>query len=81
MEEKNGLFYEDYLIFLLLFSEEKEILYLRMQNLMQVNIQQADPGFQIKKCMSGINIVTGVSLETPFYHKKCFFEERNRVLY
>ncbi len=80
-EEKKGLFYEDYLIFLLLFSEEKEVLYLRMQNLMQVNIQQGNPGFQIRKCMSGINIVTGVSLETPFYHKKCFFEERKRVLY
>lgn len=57
--EQEGLSYEDYLMLLFLSGSDVNKYCLRMQDLMQVNIEKESPEFSIKKCRMGITIDAG----------------------
>ena len=77
----SGLEYKDYLLLLLLLKTDTNQQCLRMQNLMQLNIQQEQPEFQIKKCYGGIRLRSGVIFRTRFYAGEYLFEHKESYEY
>lgn len=67
-ESKKGLSYEEYLILLLTLRTNRNLLYLRMEDLMQVNIMQEQPGFLIENCRFGFSMKTQLQIQTWFGH-------------
>lgn len=73
-----GLSYEEYLLLLLAVQPDKNRMYLRMQDLMQVNICQEQPEFRIEQCRFGFRMESRVQVTTWFGHGTYDFRN-NRV--
>ena len=65
---KTGIGYEDYLMILLLLQTKSNRTYLRMLDLMQVNIQKEQPDFLIQQCRFGVRIESQFAVKTWFAH-------------
>lgn len=64
---KEGMDYEDYLkLFLATMSEKK--LYMRILDLMQLNIQRKYPEFEIKDCMTEYEITAQIQYDKKYEH-------------
>lgn len=77
----SGLSYEEYLLLLLLMKPNKNKMYLRMQDLMQVNICEEQPGFQIEKCRFGFQMDSVIELGTRFGHGNYEFKNNRTFCY
>lgn len=77
----HNLAYEDYLCMLVLLHGNSKNLSLRMQNLMQINIQKEEPFFQIKECRAGVTVQTGIRSVSRFYFMEHYFEEKENYFY
>lgn len=76
-----GLNYQEHTLILLTLQTDLESKCYRMQNLMQMNIQQEEPEFQIKNCKAGISLRTGVNAMFPFYLKDYLLENEQKTTY
>ena len=79
--QKKGLTYQDYTLLLLSFQSDLEGKCYRMQNLMQINIQQEEPEFLIRECRAGISLSTGVKVKPVFYLKEYLLKNERRAEY
>ena len=78
---REGLDYQEYTLLLLTLHTDVESKCFRMQNLMQLNIQQEEPEFQIKECRAGLEIKTGVKVKPMFYLKESLLENEQKTSY
>lgn len=78
---KSGMGYEEYLVLLLGLQIRKDKMYLRMQDLMQVNIQRTQPGFLIEKCRFGFWIKSQIRLKTWFGNGSYRFCQEHKFCY
>ena len=76
-----GLNYQEYTLILLTLQSNVDSKCYRMQNLMQVNIQQEEPEFQIRECKAGIELKTGVTADPVFYLREYLLEDEQKVTY
>ncbi len=65
-ESKEGLEYEDYLKLLLMMRSEKH-LYMRMLDLMELNIHLKYPEFQIENCITSYHLTSEIDVDRRFY--------------
>lgn len=79
--DESGLLYEEYLALLLLTQPNKNRMYLRMQDLMQVNICQEQPEFQIEKCRFGFKMDAQTQVKTWFGHGSYKFNNNRTFSY
>lgn len=80
-KEKDGLSYETYLMLLFLLSGKQEKNLLRMQDLMQVNIQKEEPGFLIHNLRAGIKLSTTVTQQVFFLPGTYEFQSKDSYCY
>lgn len=78
---QTGLSYEEYLILLLLLQTSKNKMYLRMQDIMQMNIQLEQPGFLIEKCRFGFLMESKIEAKTLFLRRTCHFNHQRTFSY
>ncbi len=78
---KEGLTYQEHALILLTLQSDLESKCYRMQNLMQINIQQEEPEFLIRECRAGIDLKTGVIVKPMFYLKEYLLENEQRTNY
>lgn len=65
-EEKEGEDYNDYLKLLLIAVPEKT-LYFRMLDLMQLNIAEKYPSFQIRECIASYQVLARIQMNVKFF--------------
>lgn len=79
--EMGGFDYEKYLMILFLLSGNQKEQMLRMQDMMQVNIEKTEPGFLIHNVRAGICLSTKVSQRVPFIPGSYEFQIENQYTY
>ncbi len=80
-KEKEGLTYETYLMLLFLLSGKQEQNILRMQDLMQVNIQKKKPGFMVHNLRAGVALQTTVTQKVSFLPGTYEFQSKKTYQY
>lgn len=75
-DRENGLNYEEHLMLLLAVMPDSGLKYDRMLDLMQLNIQQKIPQFQIKNCIYGFQLQAEISENRSTW----YFEEKGSYL-
>lgn len=78
---RTGLSYEEYLILLLTLQTLKNKMYLRMQDIMQMNIRLEQPEFLIEKCRFGFQMESQIQTKTPFLQRICSFKNQRIFSY
>lgn len=78
---QTGLSYEEYLILLLILQTAKNKMYLRMQDIMQMNIRLEQPEFLIEKCRFGFRMESQIQTKTPFLQRTCYFKNQRTFSY
>lgn len=78
---ESGLDYADYLLILLMTKTDTRQQCLRMQNLIQLNIQQEEPEFQIRQCYAGIRLKSRVQFQGRFHADRYLFENEEKYQY
>ena len=81
VSRNKGLDYQEYTLILLTLQSDITNKCYRMQNLMQINIQQEEPEFQIKECRAGIEIKTGIEVKPVFFLNNYLLEDEQKVTY
>lgn len=79
--ETKGISYEKYLMILFLLSGKQKKALLRMQDVMQVNIEKVEPGFLIHNLRAGISLSATVSQKVPFLSGTYEFQTKNQYTY
>lgn len=78
---KEGLPYEDYLLLLLVTKTNTEQMCLRMQNLIQVNLQKDEPAFQIRQCHAGVQLSSKIRYQGRFSLGEYLLEDKEKFQY
>ena len=78
---EQGLDYQGYVMILLTLQSDVTSKCYRMQNLMQINIQEEEPTFQIKECKEAVEIKTGVEVKPMFYLNEYLLEMEENAAY
>lgn len=78
---KDGLPYEDYLLLLLVTKTNTEQMCLRMQNLVQLNLQKEDPTFQIRQCHAGVWLSSKIRYQGRFSLGEYLLEDKEKFQY
>lgn len=79
--ETAGLTYEKYLMILFLMSGNQQRQMLRMQDVMQINIQRTEPGFLIHNARAGLILRTTVIQNTGFLPGTYEFQAEDQYTY
>ena len=80
-EAVDKLYYEDYLLGMLLLDMDKDKKYYRMLDIMEMNIKLIEEDFEIENCAYGVEIEGEISFKPMFTtsidnsNYRCFFEE------
>lgn len=80
-EAVDKLYYEDYLVGMLLLEVDKDKKYYRMLDIMEMNIKLIEEDFEIENCAYGVEINGEISFKPMFAtsidnsNYRCFFEE------